>query len=250
MTDPRHSEHGSRLPLYITGRHPCSYLPGLAARTLFADPTATMDGPLYESLLAQGFRRSGTHVYRPACEFCTRCVSVRVPVDAFAPNRSQRRNALRNGSDVTLIERPAVFDPEHSALYETYVRSRHPEGSMADEASPDSYRDFLIIPWGGETLLMELRLNGRLVGAAVTDRLPGALSAVYTYFDPEFAERAPGTFAVLSQIALARRLGLKYLYLGYWVEECRKMSYKDAYRPLQGWINGRWKEFGRGKRIA
>ena len=249
MNDSRQRSAGTRVPLYLTAPHPCAYLPGLTARTLFVDPLAPMDGRLYQQLLEQGFGRSGAHVYRPACEACRRCTPVRVPVGRFAPNRSQRRTA-RHNDDVSCIERPAVFDEEHYALYAAYVRHRHPGGSMSEDASPESYRDFLIRPWGGETSLLELRLGGDLLGVAVTDRLPGALSAVYTFFDPEAERRAPGTLGVLRQIELARRLDLPHLYLGYWIAECGKMSYKDRFRPVQAWREGHWRELARGEPIT
>jgi arginine-tRNA-protein transferase len=249
MNDSRPALGGARLSLYLSATHACSYLPGLSARTLFVDPMAPMDGPRYEGLIEQGFRRSGAHVYRPACDPCRRCVPVRIPVREFSPNRSQRRNARLN-ADLTLVDRPAAFDPEHYFLYETYVRSRHAGGGMAEDASAQSYQDFLTRPWGGETRLLELRLGARLLAVAVTDRLPASLSAVYTFFDPAPPRRALGTFAVLRQIALARRLGLRYLYLGYWIEECRKMSYKDAFRPIQAWTGGHWRQYGRGETIA
>jgi arginine-tRNA-protein transferase len=248
MNDSRRADRGTRWSLYLSATHSCSYLPGLSARTLFVDPMAPMDGLLYEGLIEQGFRRSGAHVYRPACDPCRRCVPVRIPVREFSPNRSQRRNARLN-ADLTLLERPAAFEPEHYALYETYVRSRHGGGGMAEDASAESYQDFLVRPWGGETRLLELRLTDRVLAVAVTDRLPTSLSAVYTFFDPASSRRALGTFAVLSQIALARRLGLRYLYLGYWIEECRKMAYKDAFRPIQAWSGGHWRRYGRGEAI-
>ncbi|MEA3274708.1 MAG: arginyltransferase [Pseudomonadota bacterium] len=238
-----------RLPLYITGGHPCAYLPGLTARTLFLDPLTILDVDVYQFLLDQGFRRSGSRVYRPQCGTCQRCVPLRIPVASFAPNRSQRRNRSRNLSDVTLADRAAAFDPEHYALYRSYVQSRHADGSMAD-ASPESYRDFLLAPWGGETRFLELRIDERLVAVAATDVLPRGLSAVYTFFDPEIAGRAPGTYSLLCQIDQARRRGLEFLYLGYWIEECRKMSYKDRFRPLEAWIGGRWRHFARGEPIA
>jgi arginine-tRNA-protein transferase len=237
-----------RISLYRTGPHPCSYLPDLIARTQFVDPLAAITPAVYELLLEQGFRRSGSHIYRPDCDGCAACVPVRVPVTAFTPNRSQRRNAAMN-ADVALVERPARYQPEHYALYETYVRSRHAEGSMAEQASPASYYDFLLAPWGGETRLLELRLGPRLVAVAVTDRQPGSLSAVYTFFDPAFSARAPGTLALLRQIELARTLGLDHLYLGYWIQECPKMSYKDAYRPVGARLGGRWRPFARGVAI-
>jgi arginine-tRNA-protein transferase len=246
MTDPQGRQR--RLSLYRTGPHPCSYLPGLTARTLFVDPLAAIRPTIYELLLEQGFRRSGNHIYRPDCDGCAACVPVRVPIAAFAPNRSQRRNAAMN-SDIALIERPARYQPEHYALYETYVRSRHAEGSMAEQASPASYYDFLLAPWGGETRLLELRLGPRLMAVAVTDRQPHALSAVYTFFDPAFSARAPGTLAVLRQIELAGTLGLDHLYLGYWIQECSKMTYKDAYRPVEAHLGDRWRPFARGEVI-
>ena len=250
MTTAGTARHGSRLRLYLTGGHPCSYLPGLTARTLFLDPLAIMDTELYELLLAQGFRRSGHHVYRPRCEGCIRCVPVRLPVWDFTPNRSQRRNAALNARDIRLIDLPARFRPEHYRLYAAYMRSRHAGGSMAESASPESYQDFLIAPWGGETKLLEMRLDGRLAAVAVTDRQPRSLSAVYTFFDPALADRSLGTTAVLRQIDLARDLGLTHLYLGYWIEECRKMSYKDSFRPMEAWIGGTWRRFERGTPIT
>jgi arginyl-tRNA--protein-N-Asp/Glu arginylyltransferase len=237
------------LPLYLTGEHACSYIPGLCARTLFVDPLQPMDGPTYELLLERGFRRSGGHIYRPACGSCQRCVSLRIPVREFAPTRSQRRNLQRNRADVTLVARAARFEPEHYRLYQAYLQSRHPDGSMAD-ATRESYCDFLVAPWGGETCFLELRLGRRLMAVAVTDVQPHSLSAVYTFYDPALAERAPGTYAILCQIEEARRLGLDHLYLGYWIEECRKMSYKDRYRPIEAWIGSAWRHFEKSEPIA
>jgi arginine-tRNA-protein transferase len=207
-----------------------------------------MDGATYQALLEQGFRRSGAHVYRPACGACQRCVPIRVPVRDFIPNRSQRRNTVKNRDDLVLRNRPAAFSQEHYELYRTYLRSRHADGSMA-EAAEESYREFLVAPWGGETRFIELRTADRLTTVAVTDRLPESLSAVYTFFDPELSNRALGIYAILCQIEEARRLGLEHLYLGYWIAECSKMSYKDRFRPLQARTGGRWRQCGRGSGI-
>jgi hypothetical protein len=123
---------GRHLALYLTGEHDCSYLPGLKARTLFVDPTARIDSATYQALVDQGFRRSGAHVYRPACRGCSACIPVRVPVEAFVPDRSQRRNWRRNASELSLVDTPAAFLPSHFELYRRYLTERHPEGSMAD----------------------------------------------------------------------------------------------------------------------
>jgi leucyl-tRNA---protein transferase len=239
-----------QLALYLTAEHPCSYLEGLRARTLFVDPLARLDTLTYQALVDQGFRRSGSHVYRPACRGCTQCVPVRIPVADFRPDRSQRRNWQRNAPDMRLVHTPAVFQPGHFALYLRYLASRHPDGGMADDTSAESYRRFLVDAWGGETHFLELRLGDRLVAVAVTDRLAQGLSAVYTFFDPELADRGPGTFAVLAQIEVTRRLGLPYLYLGYWIGACRKMAYKDRFRPVEAWDGRAWRRFERGRPLS
>lgn len=238
------------LALYLTGEHACSYLTGRHARTLFVDPSARIDGAAYQALVDQGFRRSGAHIYRPACRACAACVPVRIPVADFAPDRSQRRNWRRNTAVLDLVDTPAAFDASHFALYRRYLAARHPEGSMAGDASEESYRRFLVEPWGGETRFIELRLSGRLVGVAVTDRLDRGLSAVYTFFDPAISDRAPGTFAILAQIEAARRIGVPYLYLGYWLRESPKMRYKDRFRPIEAWNGQAWVRFERGRALV
>lgn len=235
-----------QLALYLTADHPCSYLDRLRARTLFVDPLARMDSGTYQVLVDQGFRRSGAHVYRPACRGCSRCVPVRIPVSAFRPDRSQRRNWTLNARDIRLVDTPATFQASHFSLYLRYLALRHPDGSMADDTSIDSYRRFLVDPWGGETRFLELRIGDRLAGVAVTDLLPHGLSAVYTFFDPDLSERGPGTFAVLAQIETARRLGLPFLYLGYWIGESRKMAYKERFRPIETWDGRLWHRVERG----
>ncbi len=238
------------LRLFLTRDHPCAYLPGLEARTLFVDPLAPIDGARYQFLLEHGFRRSGTDIYRPECAGCRRCVPVRIPVEHFSPDRSQRRNMARNVADLMLTERPARFDPDHFRLYAAYLRSRHPDGGMSENITRESYEEFLLVPWGGETRLLEIRLRDRLVAVAVTDLLPQSLSAVYTFFDPDLSARALGTYAVLSQVAQARRLGLNHLYLGYWIESCGKMSYKDRFRPIEAFVADQWRRFSRGELIS
>lgn len=240
---------GRHLALYLTGEHSCSYLPDRRARTLFVDPTARIDGSTYQVLVDQGFRRSGAHVYRPACRGCAACVPVRIPVADFAANRSQRRNWRRNTADLALIDTPSTFKPSHFSLYRRYLTARHAEGSMADDASEESYRRFLVERWGGSTRFIEMRLDERLVGVAVTDVLDRGLSAVYTFFDPTISDRAPGTFAILAQIEAARRIGVSYLYLGYWLRDSPKMQYKDRFRPIEAWDGQTWRRFERGRTL-
>lgn len=248
------------LQLYLTGEHDCSYVDGLRARTLFVDPLAHIDAARAEWLQQIGFRRSGQHFYRPACRGCQRCVPVRVPVGSFSPNRSQRRNIARNDRELSVTLRPASLVPEHYQLYEHYLLQRHGDGDMADDVSVETYARFLLAPWGGRTRFLELRLSpagavaeagapGALIGVAVTDFFSDGLSAVYTFFDPAQSHRAPGTYAVLTQIREARRLGLKYVYLGYWISDSRKMAYKDGFRPLEAWDGREWRRFGKDEPI-
>lgn len=241
MTSP------ASLLLYSGPEHECAYLPGKTARSLFIDPAARLDGAVYGYLLGQGFRRSGNHVYRPGCRACQACVPLRLPVDRFRPRRSQSRAWAKNRAGLGIDMRPAKFREEHLALYNRYMDSRHPGGEMAN-ATPDSFMDFLTADWC-ETRFVELHLAGRLAAVAVTDLLPNGLSAVYTFFDPELAHHSPGVLAILWQIQAARRLGLPWLYLGYWVPGCKKMSYKAQYRPLQLFSQGQWQEFTRADSI-
>jgi arginine-tRNA-protein transferase len=233
-----------QLPLYLSPPHACSYLPERLSSTLFVDPDAMMDMASYSELLHYGFRRSGSLVYAPRCEHCRQCVSVRVPVRDFSPRRIHRR-ILRRNHAVTMEERPAEFDPEMYALYQRYTRARHEDGEMAN-ATPEDYLSFLTADWSA-TRFLAFRLAGRLVAVAVTDQAEDGLSAVYTFFDPELASRSLGTTAILEQIGLARRLGLPYLYLGYWIRDSRKMAYKIGFRPIELWRDGRWQRLAVGE---
>jgi arginine-tRNA-protein transferase len=227
-----------QIPLYLSAPHPCSYLDGQQANTLFADPEGPMDMPTYSELLRFGFRRSGRMVYAPRCEFCSQCVSVRIPVADFAPTRSQRRVAAAN-TEVEIVSKAAIYDPRHFALYQRYTRARHCDGEMAD-ASPQEYLGFLRASWS-DTRFVELLLDDRLVGVAVTDVAEDGLSAVYTFFEPELPKRSLGTLAILRQIELAQSMEIPYLYLGYWIADSPKMAYKTRFRPIERWIDGQWR---------
>ena len=141
-------------------------------------------------------------------------------------------------SDLTLIPKPPTYHREHFELYERYVNARHSGGSM-ENPDRDSYLEFLTSGWA-DSVFYEFRQASRLLAVAVVDHLQDGLSAVYTFFDPEEGARSLGRLAVLKQVELARALQLKWLYLGYWIEECRKMSYKREYAPLEVLRDGQW----------
>lgn len=225
------------LAFYISPPHSCSYLPGKEAITLFADPHAEMDTTLYSNLAELGFRRSGSHVYRPHCPECDACQPVRLDVEKFRPNRSQRRNWQRN-DDVAVKQWPAVYCHEHYQLYRKYIQARHPDGSM-DVESPERYIEFLTSPWS-ETRFVEFRDENRLLAVAVMDILRHGLSAVYTFFEPDEGSRGLGNLAVLWLVGEAKQRHLPWVYLGYLIEQSPKMAYKANYHPLQHFRNGCW----------
>jgi arginine-tRNA-protein transferase len=225
------------MAFFATPPHACSYLGGHQAITLFADPHMTMDTALYSALADLGFRRSGGHVYRPRCPNCQECLPVRIPVDAFQPDRSQRRTWARN-QDLTVSVQPATFSEENYRLYRRYITSRHADGSM-DIDDPEQYLSFLTSHWS-DTHFVEFREQGRLLAVAVIDILEQGLSAVYTFFDPNERSRGLGTLAVLWQVEEVRRRALPWVYLGYLIESSPKMVYKTRFRPLQTFIQGRW----------
>lgn len=225
-----------RIRLYLSGPQVCGYLAGRSARNAYVDPQFALNPARYGYLLEQGFRRSGAYVYRPQCEACQRCIPARVPVAEFTPNRAQRR-CLKANQDVS-VQRHTQLNGEHYRLYRRYLQARHPGGGM-DADNTAAFHQFLECPWG-QTEFWEFRAQARLLAVAVVDRLPRALSAVYTFFDPAESARSLGVLAVLQQIEHARSAGLPHLYLGYWVPGSAKMDYKQNYQPqellgAQGW---------------
>jgi arginine-tRNA-protein transferase len=225
------------LKVYTTYPHRCSYLEGEEATTLFIDPRQAVDQTLYSNLSMLGFRRSGNHIYRPHCSHCNACIPARIPVDAFRPNRGQKR-CLRRNSDLQVLIRDNVADDESYALYDRYIRARHADGDMYP---PDrgQFESFLNNPWDC-TEYVEFRLEGRLLAVAVVDAMLDGLSAIYTFYDPREESRSLGRFAILWQIERCRELQLPYVYLGYWIRNCRKMAYKADYQPLEALINNQW----------
>lgn len=225
------------LRVFHTGEHVCGYWPDRIARDLVIDPRDPRLPELYALALGWGFRRSGNLVYRPHCQGCKACVAVRVPIADFKPDRSQRRCLTRN-ADVEMRVVAAERTAEQLLLYQRYLAARHPGGGM-DQHGAAEFEQFLIGEWATGRFL-ELREHGRLLAVAVTDQVEHALSAVYTFYEPEAAERGLGTLAVLHQIEWARREQRGHLYLGYWIDGHRKMDYKRRFQPLEGFNGRQW----------
>jgi arginine-tRNA-protein transferase len=224
--------------LYMSQMHECSYLPGRDARNLFLDPMAKVNDELYQQLIDRGFRRSGCYLYQPACPSCSSCVSLRIPVEAYKPSRSQRRNWKRNCNRFQVDILSSDYSEEHYQLYKRYLLQRHPDGAMACN-SPGQYTQFLTCDWAN-TEFVEFRDCGQLAAVAVSDLLPNGSSSVYTFYDPQLSQDGLGVFALMWQIYHTKDIGLEWVYPGFWIEACNKMNYKSRFRPFEYWTGQQW----------
>lgn len=229
----------SGLKFALTQPYQCNYLDDEKEQLLVCmPPEGVMHKKYYEWLITEGFRRSGDQVYRPHCGNCNACTSVRVLTHQFKPTRSQKR-VLSKAKDWTFGFVTSLTD-EHYRLYESYISARHADGTMYPPSKPQ-FIQFVQCNWHPAQYL-EARHKGQLVALAVTDIFEQAFSALYTFFDPELAQYSPGTLMILQQIEHAKQHGKRYLYLGYQVDGCQKMAYKDKYLPQEQFINGKWSQ--------
>jgi leucyl-tRNA---protein transferase len=243
------TQHSRDTPqFYLTAPSPCPYLPGKEERKVFTHLVGERAPGLNDLLTHGGFRRSQSIAYRPACEACRACVSVRVIADEFAPTRGMRRVQERN-ADVVGEMRALVPTSEQYAVFRAYLDARHRDGGMADMTVLDYA--MMVEDSHVKTRLVEYRrrgpdsaINGRgsgaLLAVALTDVLGDGLSMVYSFFDPDAGNRSLGTFMILDHIERAKRMGLAYVYLGYWVSGSRKMDYKSRFLPQQRLTSDGW----------
>ncbi len=229
---------------FVTSPAPCPYLPGRSERKVFTELKGPHADALNDALGRIGFRRSQTVAYRPSCIDCNACVSVRVVADEFRASSTQRRNLKRNGDLVTTFCRP-WSTAEQFELLQRYLGERHPGGGMASMDEVD-FAD-MVEHTPVDSYLVEYReptvdgSPGRLVGACLTDKQGDGLSMIYSFYDPDHAERSGlGNYIILDHIRRAAEMGLPYVYLGYWVEGAQRMQYKVRYRPLERLTRSGW----------
>ena len=227
----------NKINLYQTPEHNCPYLDNEKAVTQFVDPDQIPDIQMYTHLSRYGFRRSGEHLYRPSCPSCNACISVRLPIEKMVFSHNQKR-CIRRSQAFEFIHINAVNSNEHYSLYESYINNRHKGGDMYPPTR-ELFKNFLLSQWSNSQF-MEIRDGSKLVACAVYDRLIDGLSAVYCYFDSEYNRFSPGKLAILKQIQFAKNHGLKYLYLGYQINQCSKMNYKTNYRPVEQFFKNQW----------
>lgn len=226
-----------RIKLYQGSVNDCSYLADKQAINIYADPHHPHPRAVYNQLIKRGFRRSGEYVYRPGCTDCAACTPVRICADNFKPRRTDKRN-LASNADLEVDFTKAIFTEEYFDLYKRYLNARHPNGGM-DNPAPEDFSRFLLNPWG-ETLFLDVRLDGRVIAVAVTDATSDGLSAVYTFFDPKHHKRGLGKYCILQQIELCKAMAYPFLYLGYWVDGCQKMQYKTDFHPQEHFNGHEW----------
>lgn len=228
------------LQFYLSGVQPCPYLPDQVERKLFArlQNKPESNDEINSHLTRGGFRRSHDIAYRPACPRCHACIPVRLPVRLFAPSASLRR-IMRRNADLRLERAAPRVSDENYQLFCAYQNVRHPDSEMAEMSELD-FRA-LIQETTVTTVLYQLRApDDRLVGCMLTDVVADGFSAVYSFFAPAEHRRSLGIQLILSLAQEAERLGYPYIYLGYWIAEARKMSYKSRFKPLQALTAQGW----------
>jgi len=238
---------GRQLELYISSSQPCDYLKEQLSKSIFISPNETVTPAIYEHLIRIGFRRSGQHAYRPHCDACRACISSRVNVNQFILSRSQKR-VLSKNKDLSFKAIESAFSDEHFDLYLRYQSHKHKGGSM-ENFDRNEYNDFLCQSFGN-SIVYETRLGEKLVAVAVTDVFSDSMSAVYTFFDPDYSPRSLGTYSVLQQISSTKHLEKLYLYLGYYIKDSLKMSYKASFRPIELLVEGEWVSYSKDVDLA
>ena len=226
----------THLPMAITQPFDCSYMPKKTEQLIFVQSEHPLSAPFYQQLMSQGFRRSGNDVYRPHCPQCSDCQSLRISAQDFMPSKSQKR--IINKNKLFEVKIATEIKPSYYPLYQRYIRSRHQDGSMFPP-SEDQLNSFTQCSWMNIQFI-ELYQDHQLISVAVIDRTPQAISAVYTFFDPDLDKLSLGSYNILLQLTLAQENNIEFVYLGYFINDCDSMKYKQKFMPHQRFINDSW----------
>ena len=226
---------------FTTPTLPCPYFSDRVERRVITELNGIDAQPLHDQLTRAGFRRSYGVAYAQACPNCNECIAIRVRASEFSCSRSQRR-IMKKNADLIATEVPAVANEEQFILFESYQASRHSGGDMENM----NYSDYQSLVQENmiDTAIIEFRQKDRLVSCIIIDKLTDGFSAVYSFFDVKNEQRRSlGSYMILWLIEYSKSLGLKYVYLGFWINNCRKMSYKTDFQPLDYFSSGVWKPY-------
>lgn len=230
------------ISLYLTAPDQCSYLEDRQQRMLLVDPEEKLNTSLATYFSNHGFRRSGNMTYRPKCDACKQCISVRIPAIEFIPSRSQKR-ILKKNSHIEATLEPLSNAIDYFPLYYDYQKARHPDGSMCD-SSEEKYLSFITSDYF-ETALLVRRDGDEVISVSILDLFNDGVSLLYTFFNPKKSNLSPGTAAIMDSVAYCQNHDYPFVYLGFWIADSAKMNYKTKFQPLEGYFDGEWKALER-----
>ena len=228
-----------KIQFYVTTKYSCGYINNQEAQSMVATPYKKVDADTYSDLIQKGFRRSGQYVYKPQCNECSACIPIRICAKEFKRSQSKKRT-LKKHSYVTAKILPLKFEEEHYNLYVHYQKNRHRLSSETNNDIAD-YNDFLIKS-NVDTKIIEFRSEEKLLMVTIVDQLKDGISAVYTFYDCNDSKLSFGTYSILWLLNFCKNKNLNYVYLGYWINDSKKMKYKINFKPYELMINGVWQE--------
>lgn len=229
-----------KIQFYLTANYNCGYLPEKKAQSIVASPYQNVNQKEFNNLIKIGFRRSGNHVYKPHCHECDACKPIRLDVLKFKRNRTQERCFKKN--DLKVVEESLDFLEEDFLLYSKYQKTRHNDLSSSIEDQKEEYKNFLLTS-NFKSKKMKFFHNDKLLMISIIDYLNDGISAVYTFYDQNYFKKSLGTYSILWLVEKCKNEKLPYLYLGYWIKENVKMSYKTNFKPFELFEDKKWKIF-------
>ena len=239
MSYPENNEF-KKIQFYLTANYNCGYISGKKAQSIVASPYQNIKQKEFDNLINIGFRRSGNHVYKPHCHECEACVPIRLNVKDFKPNKSQIRCLKKNDFEVIISD--LNFNSEDFQLYQQYQSIRHHDQSTSEEDQKNEYINFLLTS-NIKSQMIKFFIQDKLVMVSIVDILVDGISAVYTFYDQNMPKLGLGTYSILWLADWCKQNKLPYLYLGYWISDNARMSYKTRFKPYELLNKKEWKKF-------